>query len=583
MRRRRTLAALALTAAASTVLAVAPADAAEPGVGASTGQTELLRLQLGGGALDVRIGTESSSTANDPAAGPASALTRLAPLSVSSTLLPTLGTLSVPPVEVATTGAEKSTSTPGIDLGALTGTGAIPGLLGGTIDPTVLRALVDATGAVADTTGGITDLSVLGGVLRLGQLDALLGSGAMVDGAGAGRLLSLDRVEVLDLDAVLQLLGLDLDDLPLDVAAGLLQQLGLPLPGNAASPDALVATVTGALTSAGNVPAQLAALQAQLSAVQAELTTAVAAAGCNALLNIPVLGALTCSQVQALVTTLQGQVTSLTAQINALAGTVLGLLQPVLDIVDGLLDSLATAPLLVVEDLAVGVVADAVDTVEGSVADVTGSVGAVRVGALALPGADLLGLADAATAAVGDVLSVIDPVLGSLVDVDLLSEATGVRADGVRTIAEAAVTGLKVVLTPPDLCGLLANLGAGAVTDTLGGLLGSVGQAIPALPLPVNDVLSGLGSLVNCEGKAVGSDLVGGIVGALTQPLTLEVLKVSGQGAFAATPTQVPPGATPTPATSPALPRTGGEVPLALAAVAVVAAVALRRMLARTA
>jgi hypothetical protein len=574
MRRRRTLP-LLLTGLAVLVPAVAAgapaqAQAPDPGVGTSTGATELLALRIGDGALDVRVGVESSSTSNDPATG-TSATERITPLVVSSSLVPALGALSIPPVDVTSTDGERSTATPGVDLGALTSAAPVPGVLGGVIEPTTLRALVDATGAIADAAGGVTNLSVLGGVLRLGELDAVLGSDAVVTGAGAGRSLTLDRLEVLDLDAVLQLLGIDLGALPLGVAAGLLQQLGFGLPGGATSPAALVSTVEGLLAQAGSVPAQIDALGDQVVALQAQLAPLLPFVGCNPVLSLlPLVGGLTCAALVPLATSLQSQIAALTAQIDALTDSVAALLQPVLDVVGGLLSGLGAAPLLVVEDLSVGVVADAVDTVEGSTADVTGSVGAVRVGALTLPGADLLSLAQQATDAVGDVLSVVDPVLGDLVDVSLFEETTSVAAEGAQTVASAAVTALRVAITPPDVCALLGRLGAGAATSTIAGVLGTVGQPLSALPLPVADVLGALGSTLSCS------------TSALTQPLELEVLKVSGRGAFAAVPTQVPPTTAPgTPRQAEPLPRTGGEVPLALAGAALAAAVLVRRAVAR--
>lgn len=558
---------LALATALPLLTTSLPAAAAEPGIGTSTGSTELLRLRIGDGALDIQVGTESSSTSNDPATG-STAAERIAPLGISSTLVPALGSVSVPPVEITSTDGERSTSTPGLDLGALSAGTPVPGVLGGVVEPTTLRALVDATGSVADAAAGVTDLSVLGGVLRLGELDAVLGSDAVLTGAGAGRSLTLDRLEVLDLDAVLQLLGIDLGQLPLGVAAGLLQQLGLPLPGGATSPAALVATVQGLLSQAGSVPAQIAALTDQVAALQAQLSPLLPFLGCNPALSLlPLVGGMTCAALLPVATSLQSQIATLTAQIQSLANSVAALLQPVVGIVNGLVQGLSGAPLLVVENLAVGVVAEAVDTVEGSTADVTGSVGTVRVGTLALPGADVLTLAQQATAAVGDVLSIVDPVLGDLVDVSLFEETTSVTAEGAQTVASAAVTALRVAITPPDVCALLTRLGAGAATSTLGGLLATAGQPLAALPAPVGDVLAALGSTVSCTGPS------------LTQPMVLSVAKVSGRGAFAAVPTQVPTPGSGTP--SPALPRTGAEVPVALAGLALAAAFVLRRAVAR--
>lgn len=589
---RRTLPVIAaLAALALSTVAIAPAGAQAPttGGGTSSGGTELLRVQLGGGALDIRIGRELSQTIHDPSVGPASAVEQLIPLTVGSTLVPALGALSTAPIEVASSGDEKSVSSPTIDLASVAGAAPVPGLLSGTLQPFSLRAVVDALGSVADATGAASGVSVLGGVLELGELQALLGSDALLDGASAGRLLSLDQVEVLDLEALLQLLGLGITDLPVGVAAGLLEQLGLPLPGGLGSAGALVAQVESLLAQAGDVPAllrdltdQLAVLQAAVAAATAELAPLLEFLDCDPLLALPLLGDLACSTILSLIDTLEAEIASLntqiaalTAQIDALLETVADLLQPLFDILNGLVDGLAGAPLLTVRDLSLGVVADAVDTLAGSTADVTGSVGSIQIGNLpALTGTDLVALADQATAALGSVLSVLDPVLGDLVAIDLLADTTSVREENGKNVAEAAVTGLLVGLTPPNVCGILDRLGG--IGDSIGGLLGSLAQSVPSLPLPVGDVLGQLGSTLSCtvDGEAV-------LLSALTQPLSVEVLSVTGRGEFAAVATQT------TPTTQPTVPlaRTGGAtssvVPMAALGVAFAGFVLTRRLLAR--
>lgn len=601
MLRRSAIGALALTALAATSV-LPEARAATPGAGTSSGGTELLHLSIGDGVVDLRLLSESSSTTTE--ATPRSALERIAPLTVSSTLLPALGALTLPAYEVSSTGSEQSTSTPGVDLGALAAASPVPGALGGTIVPTTLRAVADAAGSLALATGGATDLAVLGGVLRVGQIDAQVGSGAGSEAAGAFRGLTVDRVDVLDLGAVLQLLGLTPADLPLDVAAQLLAQLGLPLPGGAASPEALVATVEGLLDQAGTIPEQVAALDDQADAlvaeaagVQAELDQlAPLASSCNPLDPVLVALGISCSSVPATISTLQSelaaidaQIDALLAQIDALLDQVLALLDPVFAIIDGLLAGILAAPLVVIEDLRVGVGAEAFETVAASTAEVAASIGAVRVGAVPVAGIDafttldqLSGLADQLSAAVGGVLAIVDPSLANLVDIDLFERSTSVRSENGRSIAEAVLTGLRVRVTPPDLCALLGRLGT---ADTIGDLLDDLGQAVPATPLPVAAVLDDLGSIVTCTpttGATVGAQLVGGLAPALTQPLTVEVLNVSGKGNFAAVPTQVPGPTTPGGALNPGLPRTGGEPLLLLfGTLAAVTAVGVRRAVVR--
>lgn len=594
-RRRATAAALGVSLLALAATNLPTAGAVDTGVGSSTGRAEALHLNIGGGALELRLLAEESTTTNDD---PAGASDRVVPLTVSSSLLPQLSALTLPPVEVASTGPEDAKTAPGADLAALTSAAGLPAVLGGTIDATSLRAVVDATtGALAAATGGASNLSVLGGILQVGRIDGLLGSTAAPTAAGANRGLTIDSIELLDLGAVLQLLGLSPADLPLDVAADLLASLGLPLPGGL-SADALVAQVQGLLANAGNVPAtidtlnaQIDALLAQAAGVQAQLTTLVSGGACQLVGGIPVLGGAVCDQITALQGQLSGinsQVAALRAQVTTLLNQVAGLLAPITGIVEGLLDGLEDAPLVVIEDLVVGVAAQATDTLEASTADVAASVGAVRIGTLPLPGVDALGtvdqlvaLGDQLTGAVGGILATIDPSLAGLVDIGLFEKSTSIRTEGDQNIAEALLTGLHVDLTPPDLCGLLTRLGA---ADTIGGLLETVGGTLGTLPLPVTDVLGDLGSVVQCTPTAGATEskaLVDGVAAALTQPLSLDVLTVSGRGAFAAVPTQVPGAPTPgTPGTNPVLPRTGSSdvVLLTLGVLAATAALGLRRV-----
>lgn len=594
MSRRRVLGTAAL-AALPALLAIPDAHAASPGTGTSSGGSKAVHVRIGDGALDLQLFTESSDTTNE--ATPGSAVERVVPLSISSTLVPVLGALSTPAIEVASDGSERSASTPGADLGALSSASPVPGALAGTIDPASLRAVVDAAGAVAAAAGGASGISILGGVVDLGRVDVLLGSNAGTDDAAASRGLSVDRVEALDLGAVLSLLGLSPADLPLDVAARLLEQLGVPLPGGAASADALVATVNGLLGQVGTVPDQIAALDlqadallAQLAPLQSQLDQLVPLAGaCDPV--APILGQLGigCPDVSGTVSSLQSQIASidaqadaLLAQIDALLTQISGVLNPLLDTVNGLIASIRSAPLVVIEDLVVGLTAKAGETLDASSADIFATVGNVRVGTISVPNVDLIGtldqldgLANQLTGAVDGVLGTIDPALAGMVEIKLAERTESVREEDGRTIAEAAITGLRLRITPPDLCGLLGRLGA---ADTISGLLADLAQTVPATPLPVADVLGDLGSVVTCTpttGATVGAQLVGGLAPALTQPLTVEALTVSGKGSFAA-PIQVPvsgrPGATP-------LPRTGGEpVLLLFGALAAASAVGLRRV-----
>ncbi len=607
---------VAILAAASAlaVASLAPSASAQTtpsGIGSSVGAVSLLTATVGADALSLRLLGEDSQTSNDPGAGGPSALERVSPIQVASSLLPALAGVSQPSVQTSTTSGEDARSTDAVDLGALLASGPVPGLLTGTIDPIALRSAVDANGAVSTAAGAVRNIALLGGLLSTGTASADLGSTALIGDARSSRGLQLDRLEVLDLTALLDSLGISLADLPIDVLVGLLDQLGLALPGGLTA-DALLATIDGLLDQTAAVRAQVTVLQGQVDGLQvqlapltSQLTTATALvssltgqlAAQQALLDaciVPVL----CAPIQALVTSLSGQLATATAsvasidaaidalqaqieglldQIDALLATIQGALDDLLGLLDGLVGSLDGAPLLSVDDLAASVSAVADDTLATSSAAVVASIGDVRLGALSLGGLDagaagaaLSGLADQVTSALGAVLATIDPSLAGLVDIDLLDQTTSVTQDAAGTAASAAVTALRATVTPPDVCALLGRLGA--VTDTLGSVLTGLDAALPAVPGPVGDVLDQLGSTVTCTG---------GVAAALTQPLTVEALRVAGSAAFAVPAAPGAPGAPGTPG-APELPVTGGNGTLALLAVGVgVLGLATRRVLAR--
>ncbi len=608
---------LALAAAtALTVATVAPAAAAEApvaGAGTSSGAASVLNLVLGDDSLVVRLLGEDSLTSNDPSAGGPSALERVTPLSITSTLLPALDAVSQPTLETNATSGEDARSTPAVDLASILAGLPVPGLLSGTIDPVALRSAVDASGAVSTVTGALRDVSVLGGLLGVGTASADLGSGALSTDANAIRGLHLDRVEVLDLTQLLELVGISLTDLPIDAAVGLLAGLGLPLPGDL-SPQALLDTIGGLLSDTSAVRGQVSALTDQVAPLTAQLATATDLVDSltaelleqQALLDacgLPVLCPLVTSLVTSLtaelatatstVTDLESTIDGLLDQVDALLAPIQGLVDQLLGLVDGVLDGLDGAPLLVVEDLLVGVTARAEETLAASVATVVGSVGDVTVGSLpSLGGVDgaaalsqVRALADELTATLGGLLATVDPALAELLDIDLLDQASAVtESDGV-TSALAGITGLRATITPPDVCGLLDRLGA---QETVGSLLSSVDSALPTLPGPVGEVLGGLGSTVTCTtaaGTVSAAGLVDGVATALTQPLTVEALSVTGAGTFDVAGSPVAPDAPGAPAapSSGTLPSTGGGGELALVAAGLGAAALITRRFAHRA
>ncbi|MEX2292806.1 MAG: hypothetical protein WD691_03380 [Acidimicrobiales bacterium] len=596
-------------ASALAIATIAPSGAAEDpavsGVGMASGASSLLTFALGDGSLALRLLGEDATTSNEPNTGPL-AVERVSPLTIDSTLVAALGALTQPTVETRTTGGEDVKSTSPVDLSALLASGPVPGLVSGTIGAVTVRSAVDAVGAVSSATGSVTDLAILGGLLRAGTASVGLGSTALVTDSGAERLLQLDNLEVLDLTALLGSLGISLGDLPIDTAINLLDQLGLPLPGGL-SADALLTVVDGLLADTAGVRGQVEGLQDQIGGLTSQVTSLTSqASAANTLVasltsqlsaQQGLLGAcvILCGPLQTLVTsltsqlsaatvsagsitstltTVQAQIATLVGQVQTLLDTVAGALDDLLGTLDAVTGGLDGASLIVVDDVVAGVTARADESLSSSIAAVSGSIGSVQVGGTSLGGLDLgatagqvTALSDQVTSVLGGLLTTIDPALGNVVDIDLLDKTTALdEADGI-TSASAAITALRATITPPDVCGVLSRLAA--APDTLGGLLTSVG--VGSLPVggPVADLLGTVGSTVSCNlvTGVSASSLVDGLATALTQPLQVEALSVSGQGTYttsqASTTGNAVPGIPGTPGT---LPSTGGSLPFALLA-----------------
>lgn len=609
-RRRTTRVAALLTGMlALAVAAAAPGIAAEvptPGIGSSSGVASVLAAGIGADALVLRLIGEDSQTSNDPGAGGPRALERVSPLSLTSTLVPTLGSISQPALQTSSTSGEDTTSSQAVSLGSLVSGAPLPGIVGGTIDPIALRSAVDPSGAVSSATGAVHGLSLLGGLLSTGTASVSLGSTALVTHAGAVRGMQLDRLDALDLSSLLSAMGISLSDLPIDVAVGLLDRLGLPLPGGL-TPGALLSEIDALLAETSVVRSQVTALQGQIDTLQgqlallvSQLSTATALVSTltsqlavqQALLDACVLPIL-CDPLQTIVASLtsqlatasssvtsleasidavQAQIDGLVAQIQVLLDTIGGALDLLLGHVNAVLDGLGGASLLSLRDLVVGVTARADDTLGSSVASVVGSVGDVQVGGVSLGGLDvgattaqLTALSALVTSALGELLGTIDAGLAGLVRLSLLDRVTSLdETDGVTT-ASAAITALRAAIAPPDVCAVLGRLGA--VQETLGTVLVGLGDAAAPLRGPVGDLLGTLGSTVSCnlaQGVLASTTLVNGVATVLTQPATVEALSLAGSGTYMLLGSSTPGAGTPG-----SLPATGGDTHLTLLALSV--------------
>ena len=555
-------AAAAMGAAAVATAAVAPVASAQQapvGVGTTTGELTVLGIQAGS-LLSIQALSDGGLATTADGLGPAAAA-QLDALRITS---PALGIdLALPLLEAATNGGSDAA---GGDVTPIDNP-----VLGGSILPSALAALVDDTGARSSVTAGLVDLDLLGGLLRLAGTQLDLGSIAESTAASGTRGVDVDALTVLDLDALLTGLGIPLSSLPLDSLLGLVEGLGLlpelgttlaglGLPGL----DLDDLSVEGILGVVGDLTGDLGVLvDSGLLSTQPVCDVAEPALG--------LLGGLLGQDAGTLCADVDATVGQLTSQVTALTDDLAAALEAPLDVLDG-------AALLSLDGLDVEVLTRATDDVATSLAEVTGTLGTLRVGELSLGALDLgatvgqlEGLIGQVEGTIGSVLSTIDPALADLVRISTLEQATSVVEDAGSVVATAAFTGLRVEVLPnlAELTSLLGGLGG---LTTIGDQLTGLG-----LPLPtgVTELLD-FGTLLSAV-PTTGL-VTDGIVAALSEGLVFEVASLTQASTFtpAAVPGQVP--------TTPMLPRTGSEgtLVLALGVLAVLGALTGRAALRRT-
>jgi hypothetical protein len=560
MRTKRLLGALA----AGTIAAIAPLSATiasaqdASGVGTAAVSSTLLQVDVGanGNVLHVRLLGDDGTSTIDPAKGTPSATTSLSPLTITSGVVPALN-IAVPPVSTSSSGAEDKQSVEP----ALPDVPAFAGSLGAT-----LSSIVDTAGARSGLDAALSDLSVAGGLLAVPSAAAVLGSNAATTASTGTQSITIPSIEVLNLGAVLEALGLPLADLPIDTLLDLLGGLGIVLPEIDDPADAVAALdaaidsiegVTGPLTDTicNEVDGLLGTVggltgTVDLGEAAEDVVDDVVDGATGGLPDVPgVPDLLSTKALPVSCSSVTGTVEDLLDDLQGVLGDLLG----------GILGTLADTSLLSVDNISVGVLADAKSTVESSVAQVTGTIGAVRVGTLEVPGVSGLdltaatdvisGAADTVTAAVGDVLALVNAQLADLVDVDVLEITEQVVQDGDYTGALAAVTALRATITPP---GLLT--GALDVAGSAGDVLGDLGTQVPALAPLMAELEVALGGLE-----------------LLTDVTTITVGQVSSSSAFRPAVAPVPGAPTP----SGELPRTGTDAALPAMAAVLVAGVAL--------
>ncbi len=538
----------AKVAAAATALSlvgaatlVSPAKAATAGVGTSAASSSLLDVALGtaGSVLNLRLLADDARSTIDPSVATPEAFSRLNIASITSSLLPApLNNVSIPVIESRSPGGNGSVSSAGMNLAAPLPGLAIPlSLLGGVLSPASLTSAVDGNGARSGLTSALTNLNLVGGLISATGLDSTLGTNAKATQADGSRTIKAAAIDVLDLGALLNGLGLPLSNLPVGMVSDILSGLGVPVAG-----------VPSALTLDGFVDQ----LNDTVNGLQAQLAGATGG-NVTAPLTGPVLGILGGLPIGALPIPGAGDPIAL---VNNLLDTVQDLLSGVLETALSLLDGVS---LLSADGIEVGTVTRATDTVGGSTADVVAKIGAIGVGGLALPGLDLgstlaqvNGVLSTIQSTLGGVLGSISPDLANLVQVSLFDKdaATGVTSANGYTKSLAGVTALTAKIVPP--VNLEAILGGLPVLGGIGTSILGAGGAIPVLD-SVMPAFNGL---------------LGQAVSALTGGATIKLASINSGATFT----------TPVAATNGTLPRTGGTAQMALLGMAlVIAAVASRR------
>jgi len=193
-----------------------------------------------------------------------------------------------------------------------------------------------------------------------------------------------------------------------------------------------------------------------------------------------------------------------------------------------------------VDNVVAGLKTKAADTVANSVASVTATVGAVKVGNVSVvQNLDLAGAADqltatvtAATAAVNAVLANVN--LSGLVSLKVLDQTKNITSSGGYVHALAGLTALHAAVTPP------ANLAA-----IVGGLnnVPVVGAAAEANPISGLFPQGSSADPVSAAMSSLNAALVPNGLGALAQGATVDAVQLSSTSDFAVGATPANPAA----------------------------------------
>jgi LPXTG-motif cell wall-anchored protein len=362
---------------------------------------------------------------------------------------------------------------------------------------------------------GIKDVNIAG-VKSNASTSASIGDTGIV---------GIGSVDVLSLKGLLGGYGLGLTDLPLGALTGVLDQLGLQVPGVGGLGNLSGSSITGLLNNVTNLlnikngALSAADCGALSSLVSNNLTGDLAGllGGGGGLLG-GLLGSLNLTSgstgISSLInggcSTVLGSAQPILDIINPILGTAdTGLLSQATDVVDGLLNVLNGAPLLSLQGVNLSAVAKAADTLANSSATTSANFGHILVGGKDLGLLDLNATVAQVTALKDSVLGVLNTVtsalgFGNLIDLGILERTSSVKAEGNYNVATSGLDLLRVSINPPaNLGGLLSTVTA----NPLSGVLSSLGGVIPA----------DTGLATNTLAQAFG------LTSLLSQPTTIKV------------------------------------------------------------
>lgn len=537
---------------------VSPAGAATDGVGTASTSTKVVQLSVGkdGSVLSLGLLADESRATIDAAVSSPEAFSRLLRLNLGSPVAAVNALAAgLPVIEARQPGGDQVKEIPGASAAValpatpLTQAASVASIQ---VDPTRLTAGLAAGSAQSGLSGGVTSANLAGGLIALNGAKVNLSTISAPASAEAIRSVTLDNVVVLDLGALLKGLGIDLSALPISSISALLNQLGLQGAVATATGISITTTLADAVAAINTVVDNL---QAAVNSTATGITTTVSQI--NAVVgSLPLpTGVTSATEIQDLTSGVSGQANALLDQVQAkLAG-----------LLTTSLTTLATAPLLQLGGVEVGLTSKAVSDVNASVATVTGKVGTVKVGGIELlGGTDLLAATDRvsaivndANARIGSALGAISPELASVVKVSVLTRDTSVTKSGDYVRSLAGITAASATITPPaTLANLISALSAPAA-DTIAKAIVAAGGVVP---VSLESLMAGLQ-----QALTLGA-------GVLASPSTLTVGQVLGAAEYkvAAAPAA--------PTTGGELPRTGGSSLLLLGGGAAVLALAARRL-----